>query len=39
MILKYFLKEDINGNRIDSWVTETWKRVTMPSKYPENIIR
>ena len=24
MILKYFLKEDINGNRIDSWVTETW---------------
>lgn len=39
MIVKYFLKEDINGNRIDSWCYETWKRVSMPEKYPENIIR
>ena len=39
MVVKYFLKEDINGNRIDSWCYETWKKVTMPEKYPENIIR
>ena len=39
MGVKYFLKEDINGNRIDSWCYETWKRVSMPEKYPENIIR
>ena len=39
MMIKYFLKEDINGNQIDSWCYETWKRVSMPDKYPENIIR
>ena len=39
MVLKYFLKDDIDGNRIDSWCYETWKRVDMPSKYPENIVR
>lgn len=39
MVVKYFLKEDVNGNKIDSWCYETWKRVTMPDKYPENIIR
>ena len=39
MMVKYFLKDDINGNKIDSWCYETWKRVEMPSKYPENIVR
>ena len=39
MVLKYFLKDDIDGNRIDSCCYETWKRVDMPSKYPENIVR
>ena len=39
MVVKFFLKEDVNGNRIDSWCYETWKRVTMPDEYPENIIR
>ena len=39
MILKYFLKEDVDGNQIDTWCYETWKRVVMPVKYPENIIR
>lgn len=39
MVVKYFLKEDINGNKIDSWCYETWKRVTMPEEYPDNIIR
>ncbi len=39
MVLKYFLKEDINGNRIDTWCYETWKRVVMPNEYPKDIIR
>lgn len=39
MVVKYFLKEDINGNKIDSWCYETWKKVEMPDEYPENIIR
>lgn len=39
MILKYFVKEDAQGNQIDSWYSETWKLVTMPDSYPQNIIR
>ena len=39
MILKYFLKEDVNGNQIDTWCYETWKRVVMPGKYPDGIVR
>lgn len=39
MVLKYFLKEDINGNRIDTWCYETWKRVVMPNEYPKDIVR
>lgn len=38
-IVKYYLKTDRNGNKIDSWCHEIWKRVEMPSAYPENIIR
>lgn len=39
MLVKYYLKTDRNGNKIDSWCHEIWKRVEMPSAYPENIIR
>ena len=39
MVLKYYLEKDINGNDIDSWCYETWKKVSMPDEYPENIIR
>lgn len=39
MYLKYFLKNDINGNEINSWNHEIWKRVEMPTTYPENIVR
>ena len=39
MVLKFFLEEDQNGNKISSWCYETWKRVTMPKKYPEHIVR
>ncbi|WP_300725566.1 DUF4488 domain-containing protein [uncultured Bacteroides sp.] len=39
MYVKYFLKNDIHGNEINSWNYEIWKRVEMPDSYPENIIR
>lgn len=39
MYIKYFLKNDINGNEINSWNHEIWKKVEMPTTYPENIIR
>ncbi len=39
MVLKFFVNKDINGNVIDSWYYETWKRVKMPTSYPQNIIR
>lgn len=39
MFVKYFLTSDRNGNQIDAWCHEIWKRVDMPTKYPENIIR
>lgn len=39
MILKYFLKQDVDGNQIDTWCYETWKRVIMPNEYPANIVR
>ena len=39
MYLKFFVKYDINGNQIDSWSKEIWKRVIMPDEYPTNIVR
>ena len=39
MYLKFFVKKDINGNEVDSWVHEIWKRVEMPNEYPANIVR
>lgn len=39
MFVKFFLKKDINGNEVDSWVHEIWKRVVMPEEYPTNIVR
>ena len=36
---KFFVKNDQDGNQIDSWVHEIWKRVEMPSKMPENLVR
>ena len=39
IVLKYFLKEDSEGNQINSWCYETWKRVRMPDAYPIDIIR
>ena len=32
--LKYFIKNDLNGNELNTWYYETWKRVEMPAKIP-----
>ncbi|MCK9160722.1 MAG: DUF4488 domain-containing protein [Bacteroidaceae bacterium] len=37
--IKYFIKKDLNGNELNTWYYETWKRLVMPDKFPENIIR
>lgn len=39
MVLKFFVKHDKDGNEINSWYYETWKRVKMPNAYPENLVR
>lgn len=37
--LKYFIAKDLNGNELNSWFHETWKRVEMPDVFPEDIVR
>ena len=37
--LKYFIKKDLNGNELNAWYYETWKRLGMPTKFPEDIVR
>lgn len=37
--LKFFIQKDLNGNELNTWYKETWKRVVMPDKFPENIVR
>lgn len=37
--LKYFIKKDLNGNELNAWYYETWKRIRMPAKFPEDIVR
>lgn len=39
MVLKFFVKTDKEGNEINSWYYETWKRVKMPSAYPKDLVR
>ena len=39
MYLKYFIAKDLNGNELNTWFHETWKRIDMPSKFPEDIVR
>ena len=39
MHLKYFISKDLNGNELNCWYHETWKRVMMPSAFPEDIVR
>ena len=39
MYLKYFIAKDLNGNELNTWFHETWKRVNMPAKFPEDLVR
>lgn len=39
MYLKYFIAKDLNGNELNTWFHETWKRLNMPLVFPENIVR
>ncbi len=35
--LKYYIEKDLDGNELNSWFHETWKRLKMPSKFPVDI--
>lgn len=37
--LKFYIEKDENDNILDAWYHETWVRVEMPDKMPENVIR
>ena len=39
MYLKYYIEKDLDGNEFDTWYHETWKRLIMPPKFPEDIVR
>ena len=39
MYLKYFIAKDLNGNELNTWFHEAWKRVGMPAKFPEDLVR
>lgn len=39
LCLKYYIAKDLNGNELNSWFHETWKRVRMPAKFPEDLVR
>ncbi|EJX05885.1 hypothetical protein, secreted [gut metagenome] len=39
MVVKFFVKTDKDGNEINSWYYETWKRVKMPTAYPKDLVR
>lgn len=39
MYLKFFIKNDLNGNELNMWFYETWKRLEMPAEFPKDIVR
>ncbi len=39
MYLKYYISRDLQGNELNTWYHETWKRIQMPPKFPEDIVR
>ena len=39
MMVKFFVKKDPEGNEINSWYYETWKKVKMPATYPKDLVR
>lgn len=36
--LKYFIQKDIDGNELNTWYYETWKRLRMPEIFPGDVI-
>jgi hypothetical protein len=39
MMVKFFVRKDADGNEINSWYYETWKKVKMPATYPKDLVR
>lgn len=39
LFLKFYIEKDENGNNLETWHYETWIRVQMPDKFPDNIVR
>lgn len=39
MHVRYFLERDIDGNELNTWCYETWKKVIMPAVYPKDLAR
>ena len=39
MVVKFFVQKDNDGNEINSWYYETWKKVKMPNAYPKDLVR
>lgn len=39
MHLKYFISKDLKGNELNCWYYETWKQVSMPELFPEDLVR
>lgn len=39
MKVKYFVETDAEGNKIDAWYHEVWKRVEAASSYPGDMLR
>lgn len=37
--LKFYIEKDENGNVIDCWFHETWRRIVMPEVCPPDLIR
>ena len=37
MYLKYFIAKDLNGNELNTWFHETWKRVACPRNSPRTL--
>ena len=37
--LKYYIEKDENDNYVDSWYHETWVKLGMPDKYPDDLVR
>ena len=39
LVIKYYVEKDSEGNDIDTWCYETWRKVNMPTAYPKDLVR